>query len=106
MGCSGNRTDCRPVIRHTELQPSLFLESVDEPTGASIVACRFARLVELSLDFLCDAVLVSKIQIIHIAQYELRFGEYSLAKDLPSSTPHWSKLLMFQTAPSVNVKCS
>ena len=28
------------------------------------------------------------------------------AKDLPSSTPHWSKLLMFHTAPSVKVKCS
>lgn len=29
-----------------------------------------------------------------------------LAKTLPNSTPHWSKLLMSQTAPSVNVRCS
>ena len=29
-----------------------------------------------------------------------------LANCLPNSTPHWSKLLMFQTAPSVNVMCS
>lgn len=28
------------------------------------------------------------------------------ARDFPSSTPHWSKLLMFHTAPSVNVTCS
>jgi hypothetical protein len=29
-----------------------------------------------------------------------------LARLLPSSTPHWSKLLMFQMAPSVKVRCS
>lgn len=29
-----------------------------------------------------------------------------LARDLPSSTPHWSKELMFQMAPSVKVMCS
>ncbi len=29
-----------------------------------------------------------------------------LARTLPSSTPHWSKLLMSQTAPSVKVRCS
>lgn len=29
-----------------------------------------------------------------------------LASTLPSSTPHWSKLLMSQIAPSVNVRCS
>lgn len=29
-----------------------------------------------------------------------------LARTLPSSTPHWSKLLMFQMAPSVKVTCS
>lgn len=29
-----------------------------------------------------------------------------LASTLPSSTPHWSKLLMSQTAPSVKVRCS
>ena len=28
------------------------------------------------------------------------------ARTLPSSTPHWSKLLMSQTAPSVKVRCS
>lgn len=28
------------------------------------------------------------------------------ANDFPNSTPHWSKLLMFQMAPSVKVTCS
>ena len=30
----------------------------------------------------------------------------SLASTLPSSTPHWSKLLMPQSAPLVNTRCS
>jgi len=29
-----------------------------------------------------------------------------LARTLPNSTPHWSNELMFQMAPSVNVRCS
>lgn len=30
----------------------------------------------------------------------------SLARTLPNSTPHWSKELIFQIAPSVKVRCS
>ena len=30
----------------------------------------------------------------------------SLASTLPSSTPHWSKLLMPQSAPLANTRCS
>jgi hypothetical protein len=35
-----------------------------------------------------------------------RRGAMSLASTLPSSTPHWSKLLMPQTEPLTNTRCS
>ena len=37
---------------------------------------------------------------------DARRGSRSLASALPSSTPHWSKLLMPHTAPLVNTRCS